>query len=222
MKYILLFFIFLITVNTNAGGIGLGATRVIYPSDANQKTIAVTNSSLSQDFLISSWVENSKGDKTQDFIVTPPVYVSEKNTENLLKIVKIKDIPNDNKEQLYYLNVKAIPSSKKAENEDTQNVFQFAVLSRIKILVRPKNIDIIPNLEDKLKIKKEKNEYFLYNPTPYYMNMVNTYINDIKSKENLTVPPYSSLPLLNKNISKFRFQLVNDYGGLTKTVDLMK
>lgn len=55
-----------------AGGIALGATRVIYPEGASQTSLPVSNSSQNQRFLINSWVEDAEGNKTKSFIVTPP------------------------------------------------------------------------------------------------------------------------------------------------------
>lgn len=46
-----------------AGGIALGATRVIYPSEAKQTSLAISNSDTKERYLVNSWIENSAGQK---------------------------------------------------------------------------------------------------------------------------------------------------------------
>jgi len=49
--------IFIISSAVNAeGGISLGATRVIYPAEAKQTSLAVNNSDKKSRFLINSWL----------------------------------------------------------------------------------------------------------------------------------------------------------------------
>lgn len=61
-------FIVLLTLFTSlnvqaAGGIALGATRVIYPAAAKQTSLAISNSDTKERYLVNSWVENSAGQK---------------------------------------------------------------------------------------------------------------------------------------------------------------
>lgn len=44
-----------------AGGVALGATRVIYPQGDKQVSLPLTNSSDSTNFLIQSWVSDAAG-----------------------------------------------------------------------------------------------------------------------------------------------------------------
>jgi P pilus assembly chaperone PapD len=37
-----------------------GATRVIYPADAKQTSLAITNSNKQERYLINAWIENAK------------------------------------------------------------------------------------------------------------------------------------------------------------------
>lgn len=85
-------FIVLLTLFTSlnvqaAGGIALGATRVIYPSAAKQTSLAISNSDTQERYLVNSWIENSAGQKEKTFIVTPPLFVSEPKSENTLRII---------------------------------------------------------------------------------------------------------------------------------------
>jgi fimbrial chaperone protein len=55
-----------------SGGIALGATRVIYPADAKQTSLAITNSNKQERYLVNAWIENDRGQKEKTFAVTPP------------------------------------------------------------------------------------------------------------------------------------------------------
>lgn len=209
-------------VRTNkTGGVALGATRVIYPLGAKQVTLSVINYSKKEKYLINSWVEDSNEKKTSDFIVTPPLFVISPDSENILRIVSTAiGLPED-RESIFWLNVKSIPSIDKSKLDESKNILQLAVLSRIKIFVRPTNLSINPvEAYSKLTVKKNNGEIIINNPTPYYMNMVSILI-DGKQVDNLMIEPFSDKKLDgNKNSSSFSYELINDYGALTPKVDI--
>lgn len=196
------------------GGISLGATRVIYPEGARQTSLPVSNSSSSQRFLINSWIENSDGEKDSSFIVTPPLYVSEAKTENTLRIIYAgKPLPID-RESLFYLNVKSIPSIDR-EAIAGKNILQLAILSRIKIFVRPKNLPMQEtDAPKKLKFTHSGGKILIHNPTPYYITMVNVMVGG-KKLESTMVSPMSTASI-DSNGSQIIFQSINDYGALEK------
>ncbi|WP_024914401.1 fimbria/pilus periplasmic chaperone, partial [Chania multitudinisentens] len=65
-------------------GVGLGATRVIYPADQKQVTLGVSNNDDKSTFLIQSWVENAEGQKEGRLVITPPLYLMQGKKENTL------------------------------------------------------------------------------------------------------------------------------------------
>ena len=77
-----------------AGG-GLGATRMVYSSTTNQSMLQVRNTHPDATFLIQSWMENEKG-KTNDFVITPPLFVMKPASESAVKIMfNGKALPED-------------------------------------------------------------------------------------------------------------------------------
>jgi len=198
------------------GGISLGATRVIYPLGANQTSLPVSNSSNSQRFLINSWVEDNTGNKDSDFIATPPLFVSEPHTENTLRIMYIgKPLPS-NKESLFYLNVKAIPSLDK-DNVSGRNILQLAILSRIKLFVRPGNLPYQQHeAPAKLIFTHSGSNTKVFNPTPYFVTLVNISI-DGKKANNIMVPPSGS-DMISASGNSIKFESINDYGALDKPI----
>lgn len=78
-------------------------------------------------------MENASESKSSDFVVTPPLFVMKPQKENTLRIMYVgpNNLPAD-RESLYWVNVKAIPSA--AKDTKGKNTLQIAVLSRIKLL----------------------------------------------------------------------------------------
>ncbi|MFK3660193.1 type 1 fimbria chaperone FimC [Scandinavium sp. NPDC088450] len=199
-----------------AGGIALGATRVIYPENAKQTSLALSNSNKQERYLINAWIENATGQKEKTFVITPPLFVSEPNSENTLRIIYAGPALPADRETLFYLNVKAIPSMDK-KNADGSNVLQLAILSRIKLFVRPQNLEIqpAPALE-KLVFTRSGGTLSISNPTPYFITLVNLQMAG-KKVDNVMIAPKSSasvsLPAAAPGV--LSWQSVNDYGAIT-------
>jgi fimbrial chaperone protein len=118
-----------------AGGVGLGATRMVYSSATSQAMMQVRNTHPDATFLIQSWMEN-EGERTNDFMITPPLYVMKPASESAVKIMfNGKALPED-RETLYWMTVKAIPQQAKS---GAGNTLQFASANRIKVFYRRKD-----------------------------------------------------------------------------------
>ncbi|MBB1200326.1 molecular chaperone FimC [Enterobacteriaceae bacterium 89] len=199
-----------------AGGIALGATRVIYPEGAKQTSLALSNSNKQERYLINAWIENASGQKEKAFVITPPLFVSEPNSENTLRIIYAGPTLPADKESLFYMNVKAIPSVDKKEGEN-RNVLQLAILSRIKLFVRPKNLEIQPaQALDKLAFTRSGGAISINNPSPYYITLVNLQMAG-KKVDNVMIAPQStaSVTLPAGAQGTLSWQSVNDYGAIT-------
>ncbi len=204
-----------------AGGIALGATRVIYPANAKQVSLAVTNTDDKNRFLIQSWIENAKGEKTEDFILTPPLFVSNPKSENTLRIIYGGEgLPND-RETLFWLSSKSIPSINKDEVKD-KNILQIAVLARIKMFVRPEGLLVqsaeAPNM---LSFQRQGAVLTITNPSPYYITLINLKLGE-KSLPNTMVDPKSSVNLTLPSASggTVSYQTINDYGANTPVINI--
>ena len=199
-----------------AGGIALGATRVIYPAEAKQTSLAITNSHKQERYLINAWIENDRGQKEKSFVVTPPLFVSEPDSENTLRIIYAGPALAVDRESLFYLNVKAIPSVDKASVEG-KNVLQLAVLSRIKVFVRPGNLAMQPEEAlSHLRFERAGNQLKVSNASPYYITLVNLQLGEQKL-ENLMISPNASAQqrLPSGAGGRLSWQSVNDYGAIT-------
>ena len=205
-------------IPAQAGGIALGATRVIYPQGAKQVSLPVTNSSESDTFLIQSWVANADGNKSSDFILTPPLFVMHPKKENTLRIMYVGgDLPTD-RESVFYLNSKAIPSADKSKLQG--NTLQIATQSVIKLFVRPKDLPT-PSIEASktLRCSVSGGKLTMTNPSPYYVSTVQLYVGGRKLPNSM-VPPKGSLMVDvpgGGGGGKVTLQTVNDFGANTPT-----
>ena len=194
-----------------AGGIALGATRVIYPAEAKQTSLAISNSDTKERYLVNSWIENSAGVKDKSFVVTPPLFVSEPKSENTLRIIYVgQPLPKD-------------PSVNKNSLEG-KNVLQLAILSRIKLFVRPNNLPhISEDAPGMLQFSRSGNHLKITNPSAYYVTLVNLNVGKTKVDNVMVAPKNDTQILLPAGAQgNVTFQTVNDYGAVTtaKTVSV--
>ncbi|MFJ3457395.1 type 1 fimbria chaperone FimC [Scandinavium goeteborgense] len=199
-----------------AGGIALGATRVIYPADAKQTSLALSNSNKQERYLINAWIENATGQKEKTFVITPPLFVSEPNSENTLRIIYAGPTLATDRESLFYLNVKAIPSMDK-NNGENNNVLQLAILSRIKLFVRPNKLETQPlQALDTLAFTRSGSAISINNPSPYFITLVNLQMGGKKLDNVMVAPKTSATVMLPAGAQgALTWQSVNDYGAIT-------
>lgn len=199
-----------------AGGISLSSTRIIYPNHASQTSLSIANSSTTERYLVNSWIENINGEKDKRFVVTPPLFVSESKSENTLRIMYVGEPLSEDRESVFWLNVKAIPSVDKNQVAN-KNVLQLAILSRIKIFVRPQKLSISPDeARSYITFSHSGNALKINNLTPYYISMVNLKIGGQKLPNTMIAPKSATqVTLSNKSRGTVSFQTVNDYGALT-------
>ncbi|TCV04749.1 fimbrial chaperone protein [Samsonia erythrinae] len=197
-------------------GVALGATRVVYPAEQKQVQLAVTNNDEKSTYLIQSWIENADGQKDSRFVITPPLFAMQGKKENTLRIIDAtnKQLPQD-RESLFWINVKAIPSMDKANLKE--NTLQLAIISRIKLYYRPANLPLPPDqAAEKIRFKRGNGRLTLINPTPYFLTV--TELNaGTRILENALVPPLgeTSVTLPSDAGNDITYKTINDYGALT-------
>lgn len=195
----------------NAGVI-IGGTRIIYDGNKREASISVNNPD-NMPYLIQSWIETqNRGTEKAPFIITPPLYRLDPTQQNIERIVITGTLPQD-KESLYWLNIKAIPSAPKKEN-----TLQIAVKTSLKLIYRPASLKgIIPDDQaDKLSWSVVGNQIQVTNPTPFVMNFNEITVGGRKL-ENVTyvLPGLTAHFDLPRDIhgGKTTFTVINDYGG---------
>ncbi|WP_043892904.1 fimbria/pilus periplasmic chaperone [Providencia sneebia] len=197
-------------------GVALGATRVIYPARQKQIQLAVTNNDEKGVFLIQSWLENPNGQKDNLFVITPPLFSMQGKKENTLRIIDATNnkLPQD-RESLFWLNVKAIPAMDKSKKNE--NTLQLAIISRIKFYYRPADLAIAPDkVAEELRFKPQAGSLIVINPTPYFATVTELKMGSVKL-DNILVPPFgeNSVDVPANARGEISFRTINDYGALT-------
>ncbi|MFI3014244.1 fimbria/pilus periplasmic chaperone [Klebsiella aerogenes] len=201
--------------SASAGGIALGATRVIYPQGAREVSLSLSNTSAKDVYLIQSWVANANGSKSADFVLTPPLFTMKPKKENTLRIMYTGPALPADRESVFYLNSKAIPSVDK--NSLKGNTLQIATQSVIKLFVRPGALpSTSAEAPGNLTCRVADGRVTVTNPSPYYVSLVQFSVGGQKLP-NAMVSPKSSLTVTvpgHKN-GAVSFRTVNDYGANT-------
>lgn len=197
-------------------GIVIGGTRVIYDATAKDASISVNNPDAIP-YLVQTWIDNNSGNtQTAPFIVTPPLYRLNGGQQSTMRIVYSGATLPDNQESLFFINIKAIPSTTKKAN-----VLQVAVKSRMKLIYRPASLrnSEPEKFAEKLSWSVSSGKLNVTNPTPYYMNFGEVSVNKVKVNSATWVAPNSSasFPVPGTlSAGRVEFKLINDYGGLTE------
>lgn len=154
------------SVSVANAGVIIGGTRVVYDGNKKEASIDVNNPDKTP-YLIQSWVETLNGGAEKaPFIITPPLYRLDGGQQNIERVVVIGNLPQD-KESLYWLNIKAIPSAPKKDN-----TLQIAIKTRIKLIYRPAGLKSQQpqELSHQLTWRRNGNQLQVTNPTSYVIN----------------------------------------------------
>lgn len=203
------------------GGISLGGTRIIYPQNSRQESLSINNSSSTASFLVQSWVENAQGQKSSDFVATPPLYVSGPKNENVLRLMKVRaDLPGD-RESLYYFVAKAIPAMDDKDKTSGGNVLRIAAAMRIKLFVRPAGLTpAVDKAPAALSFHLAGGQLEINNPTPYYITLINMRVSNKHVEDTMVAPKNTTRVSLPAAGSSITFSTINDYGGVSTPISV--
>lgn len=218
MRHVYLLSTLLLVAATAHAGVIINGTRLVYHGDKKESSLGLSNPD-NTDYLVQSWVDS--GDKNMakaPFLITPPLFRLDGKEDNVLRVVRTGGNMPEDRESLFWLNIKAIPSSK---NQQGVNTLQIAINTRIKLLYRPASVKGQPEeAGDKLAWHREGNELIVNNPTPFYMNFQQIMLNG-KKVPNVTwaVPKAETHFALPATISgnSVSYSIITDYGSVSKT-----
>lgn len=208
-----------------SAGVILGGTRVIYDGKAKETSLSIRNPDT-RPYLIQSWLDENGGGEAKNkskppFIVTPPLFRLEAKNENLLRIIKKSgELPSD-RESVYWLNVKAIPSI----NATEANTLQISIKSRIKFFYRPASLDGKPeDTYQSLQFKRSGDELVVSNPGPFYITFYKLEVGNmvINTTDKMVPPKGSEHFLIGKTVAnqnQVKWQAITDYGGISKVIN---
>ena len=211
-------FIAALLVMTTAAhaGVIIEGTRLIYQGDKKEASLGLSNPD-NLDYLVQSWVESTDAARDKaPFLITPPLFRLDGKQDNILRVVRTGGhLPTD-RESLYWLNIKSIPSTSR---EESSNTLQIAIKTRIKLIYRPNGLVGKPDeVADKLRWHKQGNNLVVSNPTPFYMNFQSITLGG-KKVDNVTwVAPDSDAHFAvpgGITGSTVSWKIINDYGAVS-------
>lgn len=194
--------------------ITVGGTRLIYNATENEASLPVSNSHDGSPYLIQSWVELSENSKEQvPFIVTPPLFRLDGGHENTLRVIYTgeRKLP-ENRESVFWLNVKSIPSMTRSD----ENRLLIAVKTRMKLFYRPTTLTS-ENADEawtKLKFKPRGEHLLIINPTPFYVSLHSLKVANKTISQPPMISPFSSETVAGSG-KQVVWKAINDFGGVT-------
>lgn len=205
----------------------LGGTRFVYNESEDSLSVTVYNRDKGP-YLVQSWVsEFTKHDMTDaeknktpvklPFIITPPLFRMESGDTDTINIVKTdtSKLPQD-RESIFYFNVKAIPGKPKA----TTSSLMISVDSSMKLFFRPEKLegDGADEAWKKMSFQQSNKNLIAKNPTPYFVTL-HTLSTDGQlrsSIKNTLVAPYSQITVpVATTVHSVSWSALSDDGALT-------
>ncbi|WP_336284400.1 molecular chaperone [Citrobacter arsenatis] len=199
--------------------IQLNANRIIYyGADADAK-IVVKNTEQ-REYLIQSWVDENKQSTAQmPFIVTPPLFKMDEQSENVVQLIYNGQGLPDNRESLYWLDIKAIPSMTESE-KNAKDKIVVAVVNRLKLIYRPSGLSGDPQqaVQQLQWSVKHPGSVVASNNSPYFIILNKISLNGHElpidvTTNNTVIAPFSSKEYVKPaGDLKIDWSGMNDYG----------
>lgn len=204
----------------------LGKTRLVYHESDDSIALQLNNYDKIP-YLLQSWVAltpdnlSSTQAVKQDvpFIVTPPLFRMNGGDKNELNIVKTSTLLPQDRESVFYLNVKAIPG--RADKESSS--LMIAVKSTLKLFYRPSTLsdERVAEAWGQLTFGQNGGELTVSNPSPYFITLYSLTVNDaaVKVEKNAMIPPFAhqAYALPAHHMSKVSWQTIGDLAQVSKT-----
>lgn len=205
-----------------ADGIRLEQTRIIFESGAKNEVATVSNDDNSPYLIQMGVTTQVDGGKTNLFAITPPLFRLNANSKFSARIfLKDKNTLPSDRESIFYLNTRAIPSTS-STSEIAQNNAKLVFVTNIviKLFYRPEGIQAPTEQTYSQVTLQEKGEEWLFdNPTENYMTLINIKVNNNAYQHSVLVAPFSQTKInrFSGHIERASWQMINDFGGMTTT-----
>lgn len=204
-------------------GVVINGTRVVYPQQAREVTVQVSNAGKLPS-LVQAWVDSGDPEQTPDtsdapFLLMPPIARVEPERSQALRLMFSGASLPKNQESLFWLNILDVPPAPDPSAEE-QNFLQVAFRSRVKLFYRPQGLDGEANdAPASLRWRMDGDRLHVDNPTPYHVSFAELYIGSAAGEQliedkGVMLAPRQSLEFpASAGGRQVRFSTINDYGG---------
>ncbi len=166
------------TEPSQAAGISLNKTRVIFSQGARAQTLTVVNTT-SQAWLVQVRITGDQEKTAPAFVVTPPLFRLEANSQNSLRILPTFNRPPFpiDRESAFVVSLRsipgvAIPDTGTPERQTGQHSqVQVALQMNIRLFYRPQGVSARDNatVAKQVKFSLQGTQLRVENPTPYFL-----------------------------------------------------
>ncbi|MBS9442341.1 fimbrial biogenesis chaperone [Photorhabdus heterorhabditis] len=202
-----------------AAGISLNKTRVIFIQGERAQTLTVINTTP-QAWLVQVRITEDQEKTTPAFVVTPPLFRLEANSQNSLRILPTFNQPSFpvDRESLGYVQMNTIPATQQVTDEPVQEQASMSIGMRIKFFWRPYGLPMLPEeAYGQLRFQSQPDGIKACNPTPYFLSLDSLMLDgqtlDLNRYPSMIAPQdcvtYAGL-VGKKSVS---WSMINDYGG---------
>lgn len=201
-------------------GVGLNATRIIYPEGENSVGVIVRNEEPKINYLVQAYISSDENPIV--FQVTPPLFRINSLSRHEVKIYAMSNSLPKDRESIFYFHAKMIPGQ--SNNSDTAGL-SVGFDNVIKLFYRPKNLPMTSeDAQKKLKFSVEGKQLKVVNNSPYYINFAGFSVNNIKldvslANNNAMIAPYSSIKYAlptGVNKGSVQWRTIDDLGGFNE------
>ncbi|KAA1194940.1 fimbrial biogenesis chaperone [Photorhabdus heterorhabditis] len=202
-----------------AAGISLNKTRVIFIQGERAQTLTVINTTP-QAWLVQVRITEDQEKTTPAFVVTPPLFRLEANSQNSLRILPTFNQPSFpvDRESLGYVQMNTIPATQQVTDEPVREQASMSIGMRIKFFWRPYGLPMLPEeAYGQLRFQSQPDGIKACNPTPYFLSLDSLMLDgqtlDLNRYPSMIAPQdcvtYAGL-VGKKSVS---WSMINDYGG---------
>lgn len=200
---------------SHAAGIQVGRTRIVYDAGKKEISLPLINKETELPWLIQSWTDTGDGRTRGPFIVTPPLFRLEPQKEQSLRIAWNGTALPENKESLFYMNVRTIPAT--AAEDDDKNVLRLIYKTRIKLFWRPKGLKGDPDETCKnLRYSRHGQQLTVTNQGAFHITFDNLKLGNAKLEKADMVTPQSSVEIPVPDTAtgnQVSWRCITDYGN---------
>ncbi|KJY82964.1 pilus assembly protein PapD [Vibrio galatheae] len=230
----LFFSLICFTSFSTLAGVVISNTRVIYPEQAKEVTVKLSNMGESP-VLIQSWIDNGDVEANPasiqvPFTLTPPINRVDAEKGQTLRLAYTGSDLSKTQETVFWLNVLEVPAKNKSMTD--KNYLQMAFRTRIKLFFRPEGLaGTLSQAANNLTWKSSGTGVVVNNSSAYHVSLskINVVVNGKNySTEGSMITPngskaftFSELNKVPRN-SKIIIRYINDYGAVKQVESVIK